>query len=164
VHDLVAAHQHHTGDGHAGERRHGRHEGGLQAGRAQRLAEDPLRPCPEPIRLVLFLGERLHDAHAHDVLLGPGGDVGDPLLDLLQDGVANPRIPVGHVCQHRRDRERDQGQLHADQRHHDQHADHGEYVLGEEDQAVAEEHPHCLHVDRSARHQLPGLVPVEEAV
>ena len=164
VHDLVAAHQHHPGDRDAGQRRHGRHVGGLQSGCAQRLAKDPLRPRPEPIRLVLLLRERLHHAHAHDVLLGAGGDVGDPLLDLLQHGVADPRVPVGHVGQHRRDRERDQRQLHADQRHHHQHADHGEHVLGEEDQAVAEEHPHRLHVDRGPRHQLPGLMPVEEAV
>jgi hypothetical protein len=58
----------------------------------------------------------------------------------------------------------DQCQLHAHQHHYHQHADHGEHVLGEEDQAVAEEHPHGLYVDGRARQQLPGLVAVEEAV
>ena len=164
VHDLIAADQQHAGDRDAGQRRHGRHVGGLQAGRAQRLAEDALRAGAKAVGLVLLLGKGLHHAHADHVLLGSRGDVGDPLLHLLQHRVADPRVAVGHEGQHRRDRERDQRQLHAHQRHHHQHADDGEHVLGEEDQAIAEEHPHGLHVDGRARQQLPGLVAVEEAV
>ena len=43
------------------------------------------------------------------------------------------------------------------------HADDREHVLEEEDQAVAEEEADGLEVDRRARHQLAGLVPVVEA-
>ena len=40
----------------------------------------------EAPELALLARERLHDAHAADVLLDVGGELGDPLLDLLQRG------------------------------------------------------------------------------
>ena len=52
-------------------------------------------------------------------------------------------------------------QLKIEQHHG--HRDHGDRVLEEEDQAVAEEEAHALQVDGRARHQLAGLVAVVEA-
>ena len=40
----------------------------------------------EARELALLARERLHDAHAADVLLDVGGQLGDALLDLLQRG------------------------------------------------------------------------------
>ena len=47
--------------------------------------------------------------------------------------------------------------------HHDAREQDRQRVLGEEDQAVAEEEADRLQVDRRPRHQLPGLLAVEEA-
>ena len=160
----MAADQQHTGDRQAGQGRHRRHVAGLQPGGPDALPEDPLGAAPEAGGLVLLLGERLDHPHADHVLLGLRGHVGDPLLHLLEDGVADPRVPVGHHHQHRRDGDRDQHQLDVQQRERDQHDHHRQHVLAEEDQAVAEEEPHRLQVDGRAGHQLAGLVAVEEPV
>ena len=52
---------------------------------------------------------------------------------------------------------------HVDREHDRGRADDHQDVLEEEDQAVAEEEPDRLQVDRGAREELPGLVPVVEA-
>ncbi len=72
-------------------------------------------------------------------------------------------VPVRKRGQHRRDRECDQRQPPLDEEEDCGHRQHGEDVLEEEDQAVAEEKADALEVDRRARHQLAGLVAVVEA-
>ena len=144
---LVAADQQHSGDRQAGQGRHRRHVAGLQPGGPDALPEDPLGAAAEAGGLVLLLGERLDHPHADHVLLGLGGHIGHPLLHLLEDGVADPRVAVGHHHQHRGDGDRDQHQLDVQQRERDQHDHHRQHVLAEEDQAVAEEEPHRLQVD-----------------
>ena len=117
---------------------------------------------PEAIELALLLSERLDHAHAGDVLLGLGGQLGDPLLHLLQ---RRPRAPAVAVRdqddeRHRRERQRRQPRLqheHRDAREHDR-----QQRLRDEDQPVAEEEADRLQVDGRARHQLPGLLAVEE--
>ena len=56
---------------------------GAQPRRDHRLVEHALHGGPEARELALLLRERLDHAHAGDVLLGLGGQLGDPLLDLL---------------------------------------------------------------------------------
>ena len=63
----------------------------------------------------------------------------------------------------RSDRERDQRKLPFVEEEHCRHGQHGENVLEEEDQPVAEEEANTLQVDGRARHQLAGLMPVVEA-
>ena len=71
------------------------------------------------------------------------------------------RAAVEDDERHREQRERRQPGLdreHDDAREHDR-----ERVLGQEDQPVAEEEADRLQVDRRPRHQLAGLLAVEEA-
>ena len=108
--------------------------------------------------------ERLDHAHAGDVLLDVGGQLGDPLLDLLQrrpraapvargdraprtgPGPARARPAPGRRGTSRPRRARSSAPLCSD-----------------EDEPVAEEEAHRLQVDGRARHQLAGLLAVEEA-
>ena len=113
--------------------------------------------------LVLLLREGLDDVDADDVLLGDRRDVGHLLLDVAQHGMADGRIAVGEDDDQRRDGGRDQGEAPVDDEHDRGRADDRQHVLEEEDQAVAEEEADGLEVDRGAREELPGLVPVVEA-
>ena len=61
---------------------------------------------------------------------------------------------------HRRQRQHRQPGLEDEHRHPGEHD--REDRLGDEDQAVAEEEAHRLEVDGGARHQLAGLLAVEE--
>ncbi len=90
-------------------------------------------------------------------------DVAQLLLHLAQDRMRHVAVAVGDGDDHRRDRERDQGQLPLDDEEDGHHRDDGERVLEEEDQAEAEEEAHRLQVDGRAGHQLAGLVAVVEA-
>ena len=72
-------------------------------------------------------------------------------------------VAVRDADEKRRDREGDQRQLPVVEEEDDGDADDRDHVLREEDQPVAEEEADRLQVDRRARHQLPGLVPVEVA-
>ena len=54
-------------------------------------------------------------------------------------------------------------QQRVDREHHRRGEDDRQQVLGDEDQPVAEEEADRLQVDRRPRHQLPGLLAVEEA-
>ena len=72
--------------------------------------------------------ERLHDAHAGDVLLGVGGQLGDPLLHLLDRGARAAAVAVGDEDDERHRRQRDQAErrvdeIIADAREHDREAD-----------------------------------------
>ena len=67
-------------------------------------------------------------------------------------------VLVGDRDEDRRDRERDQGDLHVVDEEDRDHGDDGEDVLAEEDEAVAEEEAHRLEVHGRARHELAGLV------
>ncbi len=64
---------------------------------------------------------------------------------------------------HERDRQqRQSGELGLDREHHDRGEHDRQNRLDDEDQAVPEEEAHGLQVDCRARHQLPGLLAVEE--
>ena len=114
------------------------------------------------VELPLLLRERLDDAHAGDVLLGLRGQLGDPLLHLLQ---RRPRPAAvaerdQHDERHRRQRERRESRLQREHRHRREQQ--RQQRLRDEDQPVAEEEADRLKVDGRARHQLTGLLAVEE--
>ena len=136
---------------------------GAQAGREHRLVEDAVDGVAEALELARLGRERLDHADAGDVLLRLGGQLSDPLLDLL-DG--RPRAPPvaerddDHE-RHRRERQRRERRVlgeHRDRREQDR-----QRALGDPDEAVAEEEADRLQVDRRARHELAGLLAVEEA-
>ncbi len=160
---LAAADQQHQGDPELGEEAEERREEGLQPGRVDALVEDPGDGSAEAVQLVLLAGERLHDPDPGDVLLGLGGQFGDPLLDLLHRRARDPVVAGGGVDDQRGRGQRDQRQPGVDVEHHRAGEDDREDVLGDEDQPVAEEEADRLEVDRRPRHQLPGLLGVEEA-
>ena len=85
------------------------------------------------------------------------------LLHVAQHGVRDVAVAVRDADEERRDRERDQRQLPVVEEEDGRDADDRDHVLGEEDQPVAEEEADRLQVDGRARHQLAGLVAVEEA-
>ena len=71
---------------------------GLDPRRDHRLREEPVDPALEAALLALLGRERLDDAHAGDVLLDLGGQLGDALLDLLD---RRPRAaPVAERDEH----------------------------------------------------------------
>ena len=131
--------------------------------RTQRLLEDELGAGAELLLLRRLLGERLHDVHADDVLLGDRRDVRETLLDVAQRRVRDVAVAVRQRDEQRRGGEHDDRELPLEEEEDDRHGDDGEDVLEEEDEAVAEEEAHALEVDRGAAHQLPGLVAVVEA-
>ena len=100
---------------------------------------------------------------ADDVLLRDGRDVSELLLHVTKCRVGDVAVPVGDRDEERRHREHDERELPLEEEEDDGHRDDGEGVLEEEDQSVPEEEPDALQVDRRARHQLAGLVPVVEA-
>ena len=97
---------------------------------------------------------------ADDVLLGDRRDVGHLLLDVAQQRMRDVAVAVRDDHQHGADRQRDERELPREDEDDDADADDREDVLEEEDQAVAEEEPDALQVDRRAAHQLAGLVAV----
>ena len=80
----AAADQQHQRDAELRQQADQRREEGLQPGRVDALVEDPGDRAAEAVQLVLLAGEGLDDADPGDVLLGLRGQLGDPLLDLLQ--------------------------------------------------------------------------------
>ena len=127
---------------------------GLDLGRVHLLVEHALHRMAEPLELALLLRERLDHPHARDVLLGVGGQLGDPLLGLLERGLRVLAVAVGdqHDERHRRQRQRGEPRLEHEHRHPGERD--REDRLADEDQAVAEEEAHRLEVDGGARHQL----------
>ena len=108
--------------------------------------------------------ERLDDPDAGDRLLDLGRQLGEPLLDLLH---GRSRAPV--VAHRREHHERAPAASASAARsglmreHHRARQRQRQRVLRQEDQPVAEEEADRLQVDRRPRHQLPGLLGVEEA-
>ena len=78
-------------------------------------------------------------------------------------GRETPVVARGGEDDERRRRQRDQRQQRVDRDHHRAGEGDRQQVLGDEDQPVAEEEADRLQVDRRPRHQLPGLLGVEEA-
>ena len=131
---------------------------------ARTLAAKTLsRRVPEAPLDLLLLRERLDDVDADDRLLRDGRDVRELLLHVAQDGVRDAAVAVGDADEERRDRERDQRQLPVVEEEDGRDADDRDHVLGEEDEAVAEEEADRLQVDGRPRHQLARLVAVEVA-
>ncbi len=136
---------------------------GFQPGHPHRLVEDPPDGAAEARELAVLAGEGLHHAHAGDVLLGVRGEFPDPLLGLLDRRPRAAAVAVGDDHHERNRHQRDQPEPGVDVDHHHAGERDREHRLQDEHEAVAEEEAHRLQVDRCARHQLPGLLVVEEA-
>ena len=78
-------------------------------------------------------------------------------------GAGDAVVARGGVDDERRRHQRDQRQQRVDRDHHRAGEDDRQQALGDEDQPVAEEEADRLQVDRRPRHQLAGLLGVEEA-
>ena len=163
VDDHAAAHEDHRRLRDEREEREHRHVERALPVRVHAPMEDAVRAVDELLLLVRLLRERLDDVDADDVLLGDRRHVGHLLLHVAEHRVRDARVAVGERDDERRDRPCDERQLPVHEEHHAGHRDDRQHVLEEEDEAVAEEEPDALQVDRRPRHQLPGLVAVVEA-
>ena len=114
------------------------------------------------MQLVLLTGEGLDDADSGDALLCFRGQLGDSLLHLLYGGARDAVVARGGVDDQGCGEEGEQGEQWVDRDHHHGGEDDRQHALGDEDQPVAEEEADRLQVDRRPRHQLPGLLTVEE--
>jgi hypothetical protein len=132
------------------------------ARRDHRLVEDAGHRAGEPLTLALLACERLDDAYAGDVLLGLGGQLGDALLDLLQRRARPASEPRGGQHHERHGDERDRREDGIDEEHRRGGEEDRQRRLEDEDEAVAEEEADRLQVDGGARHELTGLLAVEE--
>ena len=92
VDHLVAADQQHDRQPDVREEAHQRRVEGLQLGRDHALLEDPVDRAAEAVHHVPLARERLHDPDPGDALLGAGGQLADPLLDLLLGGPVAPAV------------------------------------------------------------------------
>jgi hypothetical protein len=133
-----------------------------QPGRHHRLVEHPPHGVLEPAQLALLLRERLDDPYSGHVLLGLGGQLGNPLLNLLRRGPVAAPVARRGVDDERRGGERDRRKPGVDGDHHGRGDQDRHRRLQHEDQAVAEKEPDRLQVDGRARHQLARLLAVEE--
>ncbi len=133
-----------------------------QPRRLHRLVEHARDRLLEALELARLGRERLHHADARDVLLDVGRQLGDPLLDLLQRGARAAPVAGGDQHHERHREQRQRGQPRLQHEHRDRREQDRQRALGDEDQAVAEEEAHRLQVDGRARHQLAGLLAVEE--
>ena len=113
-------------------------------------------------KLAMLLRECLDHPDARDVLLDVGGQLGDPLLGLLHRRPGPVSVPVGDQHYERDRGERDRRQSRIEHEHRHRREQDRDDRLGDEDQAVAEKEPHRLQIDRRPRHQLPGLLAIEE--
>ena len=130
-----AADQQHQRDPELRQQPDQRAEEGLQAGRVDRLVEDPLDRALEAVELEFLAGEGLDDADPGDVLLGLRGQFGDPLGDLLDGGPRDPVVARGDPDDERRRDQRQRRQQRVDDEHHRRGEDDRQQVLGDEDRA-----------------------------
>ena len=91
-----------------------------------------------------------------------GRQLADPLLDLLERGPREPAVAVGDIDDEWHRDQCDRREIGADREHRDRGEHDRERGLEHEDQAVAEEEAHRLQIDGRARHQLAGLLAIEE--
>ena len=159
----LAADQQHGGEPELRQEADHRVVGRLQARGDHRLVEHAPDAVAEALELVGLAGEGLDDAHARDVLLGVRGQLGDALLDLLDRRARAAPVALGDQHDERHRRHRDQAELRVDHDHRDAGEHDRQRRLQDEHEAVAEEEAHGLQVDGRTRHQLAGLLAVEEA-
>ena len=126
------------------------------------LGEHAARGALEVRVAAVLLREGLHDAHAADVLLRVGGQLGDALLDLLQRRPRAPAVAGGDPDDEGDRDQRDDREQRVDDDHRDRREGDRQRRLQDPDEAVAEEEPHGLQVDGRPRHELTGLLAVEE--
>ena len=113
-------------------------------------------------QLALLPGKGLHHPNPRDVLLRLRGQLGDPLLGLLERRARAASVAPSDQDDewHRRKRQGREARLKRE--HRGRRKQDRQQRLTDEDQAVAEEEPHRLEIDRRTRHQLPCLLPIEE--
>ena len=134
----------------------------MDAGGIHLLVEDARDGVREALELSPLLCEGLDHAHAGDVFLGLRREFGDPLLRLLERRPGAAPVAARDHDHERNRRQRERGEP-GPQREHRYRSEHDrERRLPDEDQPVAEEEAHRLQVDGDARHQLAGLLAVEE--
>ena len=159
---LPAANEQQRGEPELGEEAD---EGRVERAQARgdhRLVEHARDRPAEAAQLALLLRERLHHAHAADVLLGLGGQLGDALLHLLRGRPVALSVAEGDPDDERGGGEGHRREAGIERDHHDRRDQDRDGGLDQEDQAVAEEEAHRLQVHGGPRHQLAGLLPVEE--
>ena len=108
VDDLAAADEQDHGEPEVRQEADERVVEGAQPGRVHRLVEHARDRRRGSARAGAARPRRPYHAHARDVLLDVGGQLGDPLLDLLQRRARAPPVARGdqHDERHRRERER----------------------------------------------------------
>ena len=163
VDDRLASQEQHRRQPQLGQEADHRVVPGLQARGHHRLVEHAGDAVAKAAQLERLACEGLHDAHAGDVLLGVGGQLGDPLLDLLDGGARAAAVALGDDHDERDGHHRDQAELGVDVDHRHAGEHERERGLQDEDEPVAEEEAHGLQIDGRAGHQLAGLLVVEEA-
>ena len=159
---LAAAHDEHPRETQVREEADERVVERAQPGRDHRLVEDPARGVGEPRQLALLPGEGLDQPDARDALLGLSRELGDPLLHLLAGGPVAPAVAVRGPQHEWSGEEGDPGEAGVHREHHPGRHEDRDRRLRDEEQPVAEEEAHGLQVHGGARHELPGLLSVEE--
>ena len=163
VDDLPSAVVQQERHGQVGDEGDQRDVDGAHARRRHAGLEHAVAALAELHELVVLAREDAHDARAHDVLLRRLRDVGDLLLHVLQDRAQARAEAQRHEQQGRQERHGHQRQLPVQHEQQDHDRDHHHGVGAEEDEPVAEEHAHVLHVAHGAAHELPGGPAVEVA-
>ncbi len=159
----VAPDQKHRGEAELGQEADHRVELRFQPRGDHRLAEYAPDAALKVLQLAGLAREGLDDAHAGDVLLGVGGQLGDALLGLLDRRTRAAAVAVGDQHHEWHRRERDQAEARFGDDHHGPREHDREDRLQDEHEPVAEEEAHGLQIDGRARHQLARLLAVEEA-
>ena len=164
VEGQVPSVEHHREQAQRGEQRHQRRVARLHAVDPQRGRERRGAERLEARALGCLAREGADDAHAGDVLGRQAGDLGQALAGGDEHRADAPRVAqrADHRAQQRR--QRDGGQPPVERKHDDGRAQDGQHGLADVGQREAEELRDAVELAAQPRHELPGLLAVEEGL
>ena len=158
--DLVAAKVEHGGLAQVGDQEDHREEKAEDARHGDLLLHQVVGRSVEALLFARLGGKGLDDLDAGQILLQDRVERRELLLHLDEERLRHRAEDHEHDHGDRQDRQDHQRQLQVGEEQHDQRAGKQHDGLHRQQQALADEEAHLLHIVGGADHQLPGAVAV----